>query len=146
MSVINARRAVAKGAALLDERTPGWASKIDLEELYLGDGRRCVLGQLFPKERTVEAPRWLCERYNSVANYVRVNKASDVSETELRRRAKEYVSHCDANYFLGAKVLGLSPRAARSHGFDAIPGHTDYSELDEAWAEQVLERQRWMIP
>lgn len=42
-----AREAVAKGAALLDERNPGWDAKIDLDGLYVGDSTECVLGQLY---------------------------------------------------------------------------------------------------
>jgi hypothetical protein len=38
---------VQKGAAWLDEYHPTWAGLIDLEILDLGDGCKCVLGQLF---------------------------------------------------------------------------------------------------
>src|SRR5258708_35896283 len=37
----------ARGAALLDERMPGWAQRIDVGRLDLADGCNCVLGQLF---------------------------------------------------------------------------------------------------
>jgi hypothetical protein len=37
---------VARGAALLDEKVPGWAERIDLAELDLSSCWRCVLGQL----------------------------------------------------------------------------------------------------
>jgi hypothetical protein len=37
---------VAKGAALLDEREPGWDARIDLGRLALTDCGDCVLGQL----------------------------------------------------------------------------------------------------
>lgn len=36
-----------KGAALLDEKMPGWADKIDLDELQLNDQCNCVLGQVY---------------------------------------------------------------------------------------------------
>lgn len=39
--------AVSFGIAVLDEHAPGWATGIDVETLYLKDGDRCVLGQLF---------------------------------------------------------------------------------------------------
>lgn len=39
--------AVSFGVAILDEHVPGWAQGIDVETLYLKDGDRCVLGQLF---------------------------------------------------------------------------------------------------
>jgi hypothetical protein len=38
---------VARGAALLDEREPGWWQRIDLSKLDLASTCRCVLGQLF---------------------------------------------------------------------------------------------------
>jgi hypothetical protein len=37
---------VAKGAAFLDEREPGWDARIDLDTLDLQAPCRCVLGQL----------------------------------------------------------------------------------------------------
>lgn len=37
---------VAKGAALLDKKRPGWARAIDLHTLSLGSCAHCVLGQL----------------------------------------------------------------------------------------------------
>lgn len=38
---------VARGAALLDEKHPGWDRLIDLETLDMTSGTRCVLGQLY---------------------------------------------------------------------------------------------------
>jgi len=38
---------VAKGAALLDEKVPGWDARIDLATLNLASPCRCVVGQLF---------------------------------------------------------------------------------------------------
>jgi hypothetical protein len=40
-------KTVENGAALLDERLPGWANEIDAEELDLERSCNCVLGQLF---------------------------------------------------------------------------------------------------
>jgi hypothetical protein len=37
---------VARGAAFLDEREPGWAARIDLGRLNMDICHRCVLGQL----------------------------------------------------------------------------------------------------
>ena len=51
MSAIAER--VARGAALLDEKMPGWAERIDLNVLNLASSCRCVLGQLHPN---LEAP------------------------------------------------------------------------------------------
>ncbi len=38
---------VAKGAALLDEKVPGWRERIDLDMLDTVSPYGCVLGQLF---------------------------------------------------------------------------------------------------
>lgn len=38
---------VARGAALLDEKRPGWAGEIDVGKLDVAECRRCMLGQLF---------------------------------------------------------------------------------------------------
>ena len=37
---------VERGAALLDEKRPGWVDVIDLDDLNLGDGCTCIGGQL----------------------------------------------------------------------------------------------------
>ena len=42
-----AAECAARGAALLDEKLPGWAERINLAELELSSCYRCVLGQLF---------------------------------------------------------------------------------------------------
>jgi hypothetical protein len=36
---------VARGAALLDEKLPGWVERIDLDKLKLSSGCNCILGQ-----------------------------------------------------------------------------------------------------
>jgi hypothetical protein len=36
---------IARGAALLDEKLPGWVDQIDLDRLDLGSPCRCILGQ-----------------------------------------------------------------------------------------------------
>jgi hypothetical protein len=38
---------VARGAALLDEKEPGWDKRIDLGKLMMWDGCRCILGQVY---------------------------------------------------------------------------------------------------
>jgi hypothetical protein len=40
-------KSVDNGAALLDERLPGWREVIDPDTLELADGCHCILGQLF---------------------------------------------------------------------------------------------------
>jgi hypothetical protein len=38
---------IARGAAFLDEKQPGWRERIDLEALNLASLENCVLGQVF---------------------------------------------------------------------------------------------------
>jgi hypothetical protein len=44
---IDAQRYVRAGAALLDQRNPGWADRIDVTTLRVSNCRACVLGQLY---------------------------------------------------------------------------------------------------
>lgn len=46
MTAVEARTRVARGAALLDEKRPGWASRINIATLDIADECACVLGQL----------------------------------------------------------------------------------------------------
>lgn len=50
MSLEEAKLRVERGAALLDERYPGWEHSVDLAKLDLSDSCRCILGQLFDKD------------------------------------------------------------------------------------------------
>lgn len=43
-----AKENVARGAAFLDQRYPGWEDRIDLGTLTLSSCTQCVLGQLIP--------------------------------------------------------------------------------------------------
>jgi hypothetical protein len=56
MSQEVADRRVKAGAALLDERMPGWAERIELAQLDLSSEWKCVLGQLFEESQTVYLP------------------------------------------------------------------------------------------
>lgn len=54
MSAAIAER-VARGAALLDAKRPGWDRQVDLAVLDLEDCALCVIGQLFGPERESDA-------------------------------------------------------------------------------------------
>jgi len=47
MTLQEARERVERGAALLDEKQPGWAERIDIAKLEIEDPCLCVIGQLF---------------------------------------------------------------------------------------------------
>ena len=42
-----ARWGASQGAQFLDQRVPGWFHRIDVNRLDIGNGRECVLGQLY---------------------------------------------------------------------------------------------------
>jgi hypothetical protein len=42
-----AEERVAKGAALMDEKVPGWAEKVDKSRLNISSCADCILGQTF---------------------------------------------------------------------------------------------------
>lgn len=52
---------VARGAALLDEKLPGWDKDINLDRLDLSSSCRCVVGQLFVSNRLARVARLLGE-------------------------------------------------------------------------------------
>jgi hypothetical protein len=66
---VSAVERVARGAALLDEQESGWAEQIDLSRLDMGDGCRCVLGQLWGGEP--DAAGW--EPYNVAVDELKID-------------------------------------------------------------------------
>lgn len=60
-----ARKRVARGAALLDEKRPGWFMRVDTETLQIEDCEACVLGQLGVDEFGYHIGRFsmMCERF-----------------------------------------------------------------------------------
>jgi hypothetical protein len=47
MTRAEARQRVERGAALLDEKSPGWREKVDPETLEMSSGCGCILGQVY---------------------------------------------------------------------------------------------------
>jgi hypothetical protein len=47
MSIELARERAAAGAAWLDEEEPGWRSRVDPEDLSMGNGDACIAGYVF---------------------------------------------------------------------------------------------------
>jgi hypothetical protein len=58
---------VERGAALLDERRPGWWDEVDLSKLDLNSCCRCVLGQLWGHYWRGAAELFGCPFYNADA-------------------------------------------------------------------------------
>lgn len=131
-------RAVARGAALLDERMPGWAARIDLDRLELDDTDRCILGQLFPE--SVRIPRWQAHRAASLDAYADAHVTVGCSSRD------EWLRHgatlvCRAAFHLGQHVLGLSSADTGVYGFDVIDDDDDYPHLEDAWRAEIVRRQ-----
>lgn len=134
---INSEAATRRGAALLDEKMPGWHDKIDLERLQLASLTQCVLGQLFPEPQTV--PTWRYYDYDSREQFIAcLPSAADAADAPV----------CTANFALGRQVLGLNAYVCRELGFDElydVRNHryrTVYSTLEAAWIRRVRERQQ----
>jgi hypothetical protein len=109
MSATIAER-VAKGAALLDEKRPGWDAAIDLAVLDLESCRLCVIGQLFGAAYEMAwAGRWPDGGWLGPFSY-------------------------------GVDALGLGPslRAEFAHGFDGRSG--EYADLTAEWRRLIAAR------
>jgi hypothetical protein len=116
-------RAASRGAALLDERRPGWARRIarlHRSALKLDDGAACILGHLFASaakaewERTPEWQRWCRFKRNG--------------------------------FEMGEERLKIEGRTDR-YGFTVPKGWNNhrlvneaYSYLEEAWVRQLVRR------
>jgi hypothetical protein len=126
---------VARGAALLDEKLPGWHERIDLEILDLSETSVCVLGQLF--EEPIKVPLWVRQRFSARADALTAGYPEEVADELV----------CDSNYFAGVYVLGLGQADAREYGFnvrvseDYETYYTTYEGLDLAWGAEVQRRQ-----
>lgn len=127
---------VARGAALLDEKRPGWFNEIDLDDLMLASGRQCVLGQLFPE--SVQIPDWEFWGYESLDAYVSAGHPSDQA---YRRRSGGRLL-CVANYAAGIHLLGLTESQTAVNGFNRnTMDPVTYCDLDNAWAALIRTRQ-----
>lgn len=133
------REAAAKGAALLDERMPGWHARIDLDRLDLADGKQCVLGQLFPEPITVT--RW--QEYGHLSLDSALTGLTGLDrESKIKFMSAEV---CVSNYEAGRIVLDVT-QSPGEFGFDVHEDNderhsTRYSGLDLAWADEVRRRQ-----
>jgi hypothetical protein len=109
-------KAVAKGAAWLDQVHPGWEHKIDPSTLAMDNPWACVLGQLFGHEPIAES---------NAENY-------------------QLSSGCIAGYYAIVNMAwaGGMPSFAESRGF-SIPDGT-YSNswvlLEEGWGRFIKDR------
>jgi hypothetical protein len=115
------RERVARGAALLDERAPGWRRRIDWDAVDMSDCRACVLGQA--------VGLGLLDVSGVTAEYV-VERAGGMLGLTGR----------NSGYLRGMFVLAgdevLDGDWDEAHGFEIGP-YDRYDDLEEAWLEEA---------
>lgn len=120
MTQLTAHELVARGAALLDSKLPGWADQIDLDALKLDDACACVLGQIGQKQYNLDRLSW------------------DSNDG----RAPSFVA-------FGNMIWGLNlSNHGQDYGFDATPNAdsdaelwlVSYGDLQDAWKGEIVAR------
>lgn len=107
MSTLQARLAVRRGAALLDEKCDysDWRSRIDLETLNLGSTSDCVLAQVYKR------------------GYYATLARLDLSEAEAAKLGFESSHQYTARELTSAWVEYLKPKSAPSGGAESLWEH-----------------------
>lgn len=126
----NARRKVANGVKLLDEKVPGWwkAGVIDLETLEMKSCFNCMLGQLFGYETEKALGAVTCGLSTERPRYADGGEKSN--DTIL--------AEGEAGYHRGLQALDVADGSAI--GCNSTEGFGLYPELKCAWAEVIAER------
>lgn len=111
---------VARGAALLDEKLPGWVERIDLGELDLANCFGCVLGQTFYNE-------W------------------DEAHLDIRGGITPYdFGAAELFGFEATSAAALLAREPGVYGFTGIPEEADkeatFDALTAEWKRLILAR------
>lgn len=112
---------VGRGAAWLDKVQPGWADRINVGVLNLGDTRACVLGQLF------DDPEAMCCGYcRALAVYPEMD-ADDALVIDCGFDIADDESMFEAMLLHDAWVDAIASRLAVEHmaSFDAAFGEVD---------------------
>lgn len=84
---------VARGAALLDSRLPGWADQIDLESLNIADGCECVLGQLGSRRVNLDRLSWEPRPWQN--GFAELADAFGIATWEFGFSARNHVTNLD---------------------------------------------------
>lgn len=121
MTVINVpetnEERVLLGAKLLDERIPGWADRIDLDEFWMSSSCQCVLGQVSGVSANPRTSSW--SGYNTL-----LAELSGLTLDDGLFRASEE----EAKTF------------ARAYGFDS-PVRGEWHQLADLWRDEIERRQ-----
>ena len=127
-----AKEAVARGAALLDEKVPGWWKVIDLEKLRMQNCTNCMLGQLFGHETELA----LGAKMFGLPLIEKLQGLND--ESEFSKLDSNY----DQGYYRGIKAL----LGAYNSVFDGthigcmVKGNDVFSDLKCEWADIIASR------
>lgn len=105
------RERIEAGAAWLDEVKPEWRDLIDLDVLDVGDGRYCVLGQVFDNDEAADYYNGYDYAYNAVVPEPEPDHESD----------QPYQDWLNA------------------HAFDVDLNHVAYATLTEGWLAYLRE-------
>lgn len=118
-AIVEAR--VAAGAQWLDEQLPGWADKVDLEQLNMSSPFWCVLGQLAPDLLGTPRDDWMRADYlDAVRRYG--------SENDKAVREAWAIGH--GFYLASSDLVDLS---------DVHQTYVDLGYVD-AWTAEITKR------
>lgn len=94
MTIEQARERVASGAALLDQKRPGWAQLVDVGKLDLRNTCLCVIGQVCGEYYS--GTERICASQKDACNHGYRVLASDCSLTDLPFGKRAYRTLQDA--------------------------------------------------
>ena len=119
-----AMEAAARGAALLDERVPGWHDQIDLDRLDLS------LGYQYRRGGSASSACILCQ----------------LNANGFGRSVQDAETHVTGSYSFGLNELFpnadlISFELAIQHGFTTTGRElASWEDLDKAWTQLITER------
>lgn len=132
---------VARGAAWLDEKYPGWFNKIDLSILDLADCTQCVLGQVY----TGVIPD--AERGQLLAQTIASVTAGYPDSEDWAREYREEVESGSMGGFQVLTDFHQLPEEGEWHGFvarfdgrDEDLEKAEYQMLLEEWTRMIVRR------
>ena len=106
----------ARGAVLLDERRPGWASLIDVDELDISSPVVCALGQIYANE--------------AISLHYSTRFPFEIGRTRLG------LTHCDT--VMHGFALGFCWDYSRGEEFDS--DEEGFAMLNDAWLVEIAMR------
>jgi hypothetical protein len=115
---------VQRGAALLDEKVPGWDKLIDLDTLRMSSCTSCIVGQVMLTTHADEIGKY----YSDSRVYARGLTILGVLEDE-------------GDYDEGDQAIGFNLYPEEDDdGEEVGPDDPDWAALGEAWKKLILAR------